>query len=116
MVAKTYQFIKRILFYEGVSISADEALQFDDHQYQYTGHNGSYAAVYFFRSTSDIWFKVNRVINCSDDDDGDHDYSCENDSFEAKVQPPKLTNVPGKLGELIASMYVSVQFKTMKKE
>ena len=93
---------------KGFQYSAEEASQFDDHQYQYTRLNGSYAAVYFFRGTPDIRFKVNGVINCSDDDDGDDDYSSENDSFEAKVQLPKLTNVPGKLGELIASMYLSV--------
>ena len=68
--------------------------------------------LFFFRGTPEIRFKVNRVVNCSD---GDDDYSSENDSFEAKVQPPKLSNIPEKLGELITSMYLSVQFKTMKK-
>ena len=107
--------LNEFYFVKGFQYSAQEALQFDDHQYQYTRLEGPYTAVYFFRGTPDIRFKVKRVINFSDSDDGDDNYSSENDSFEAKVQPPKLSHVPEKLGELIASMYLSVQFKTMKK-
>ena len=106
--------LNKFYFMKGFQYSAEEALKFNDHQYQYTGLNSSYTAVYFFRGTPDIRFKVKRVIKCSDGDDG-NDYSSENDSFEAKVQHPPLSNVPEKLGELIVSMYLSVQFKTMKK-
>ena len=56
--------------------------------------------------------KFDRLIKTHDEDD--LDVSSENDTIESKLHAEKQTLYPEKLGELIAGMYLSIQFKVIR--